>query len=483
MIATKPAEGSFGTPIAVSPSAVYSQPKIAVAPNGAITVAWMSMDGAVSAVSRPRGGPFGPIEEIAPPNPDVGDYYYSASLRLASTDDTTVAIWLSRNGDTAYLQAATRLNGGDFSEPVNLSPLAQVERRQASEPELALADDGMATVVWDQTEPNGSSILASTQPSGGSFGNPVRVGAGFSSPQIAVSKSGETLVAWASQRVIGSPTVLVASRPSKGDFSLPRVYTSNKAIGSYAAGFYYVAGVAFGDDGTATVAALLYQPGSDETSPQTMTRDPGQKFTRLTELPASEGLGLSQLSVAADGTTNVMLSRYSDYDGKVLASTRLPGGSFSKPVVLEDSSSSSGVVATGSSGLATAAWTIGGLGKYDSPEVITASTTPDREFCGRASLSLGRFTVNRKTGVGRLGVVTGTQGSLVLKRTGAVTGWRSDAQSPGRTTATIKARGKALRKLRKRGKTKVRVVVRFSPGFDCRPTTKSKVVRLVKGRR
>ncbi len=107
-------------------------------------------------------------------------------------------------GPAWAVATSTRRRGGDWSEPVDLTPASE----QAWVPRVAVDDDGDAVAVWTNWRPDPATMLvrAAVRPSGGSWSEPVDLSleGGWSySPQVAVDADGSATVVW-SQIVAGA---------------------------------------------------------------------------------------------------------------------------------------------------------------------------------------------------------------------------------------------------------------------------------------
>ena len=187
-------------------------PQIAIAPDGSATVVWEAYDGldyVIQASTRPPGGPFGAPVNLSTPGQDADD-----SRIATAPDGTATAVWSRSNGANAIIQASTRPPGGSFGAPVNLSAAGQ----NAVNAKIAVAPDGTATVVWQRESGLNLVVQAATRPPGGSFGAPVTISAlapNASHPQIAVASDGAATVVW--ERYDGANYVVQAVlRPSGG---------------------------------------------------------------------------------------------------------------------------------------------------------------------------------------------------------------------------------------------------------------------------
>ena len=91
--------------------------------------------------------------------------------------------------------------------------------------------------------------------------------------------------------------------------------------------------------------------------------------------------------------------------------------------------------------------------------------------------SFGWYKVNRKTGVASLQVKVPGAGKLLVLGSKTVASSKSTAKKRSTAVVRIKAKGQALKTLRKKGKVKVKARVRFTPTGG-KPLTKTKPVTL-----
>ena len=253
---TRPPGGTFGAAVDLSATgASASDPQIAVAPDGATTVVWARLN-AVQASTRPPGGAFGAPVDVSSPGltnnirPDVA----------IAADGTTTAVWVRYSGVNRVVQASTRLPGGTFGAPVDLS-VASTTTGAAT---VVAAPDGTTTAVWQRA----GIVQAGTRSPGGAFGAPVDLstaGQTANEPEVASAPDGTTTVVWA--RSNGANTIAQATtRPPGAAFALP-------ADLSTAGQNAYSSSVAFAPDGTAT-AAWTRSNGADDIVQTVFTANP-----------------------------------------------------------------------------------------------------------------------------------------------------------------------------------------------------------------
>ncbi len=191
-------------------------PQVAVAADGATTVVWRRDDGSnfiVQASTRPAGsgsGTFGAAQDLSAAGRDT-----AAPEVAVAVDGVTTVVWSSWNGVNSIVQARTRAAGsGTFGGAVDLSAAGQ----NASSPEVAVAVDGATTVVWYRYDGSNWIVQASTRPAGsGAFGGVVDLSAAGRDayvPQLSVAVDGATTVVW--PRWDGSNLIVQASTRAAG---------------------------------------------------------------------------------------------------------------------------------------------------------------------------------------------------------------------------------------------------------------------------
>ena len=90
--------------------------------------------------------------------------------------------------------------------------------------------------------------------------------------------------------------------------------------------------------------------------------------------------------------------------------------------------------------------------------------------------SLGTPKRDQKRGLARFRITISSAGTLTLARTAKVKGAQRRLAGPGTYKLTVKPRGPAKQKLRKRGKAKVRAFVTFAPDGGTAVTKKRRLI-------
>lgn len=200
--ATRLPNGSFSAPIDISPPTgeVLGSPNIAAADDGTTTVVWSRKDydvpgsppSAIQAATRPPGGSFSTPIELPGSRPEGG------VPRLAiAPDGTATVVWGWSDGSSTYaIKAADRSPGGNFGNPVNISTPGQF----FGGPKIMVAADGTTTVISSRTDgPN--TVYAAKRPPGGTFGPQVNIsgsgtGADAGPYELAIAPDGVATVVW-----------------------------------------------------------------------------------------------------------------------------------------------------------------------------------------------------------------------------------------------------------------------------------------------
>lgn len=252
---TRPPGGVFGPATVLSPAGANTfAPRVAFGPDGTAIAVWSQATGnalVVASATRPPGGTFAPAIVLSPPPAGPGQNAVDARVAFAP-DGTAIAVWTRSDGTALVIEASTRPPGGVFAPPTALTPSIAV--RDAGAPQVAFGPDGTATAVWQRFDGVATVIEASTRPPGGTFTPAVVVsppsspGQGATNPQVAVAEDGTATVVY--QRNNGTTSVIeTATRPPGGTFA-PATALSPAVAGQVAAN----AQVAVAPDGTATAA-------------------------------------------------------------------------------------------------------------------------------------------------------------------------------------------------------------------------------------
>ncbi len=158
---TRPAGSvTFDTAVNLSATGQSSgEVQVAVAPDGATTVAWNRRNDGVFYIVQARTRPAGSVTFAAAEDLSALGQDAHWLQVAAAPDGATTVVWRRSNGSNSIVQARTRPAGSvTFVDAVNLSAAGQ----NASLPQVAVAPDGATTVVWERDGPTYSRIQEST---------------------------------------------------------------------------------------------------------------------------------------------------------------------------------------------------------------------------------------------------------------------------------------------------------------------------------
>ena len=378
--ATRSPGGTFGTPADLSlQGGESSLADIAFGPDGSATAVWIRSTGGgdvVRASTRPPGGEFGAPEDIFGPAVDAD------APEIAIAEDGTATVVASIVvGSDEIVQATTRPPEGSFGAPVNLSAAGG----DADRPRIAVAGDGTATAVWHRQVGAAFRIQSATRPPDGAFGSPLTlsepgaapVGNAFS-PRIAVGPDRTATVVW--RRFDGANEIVQAStRVPGGAFATPVDLSAAGQSGK-------LPDIAFAPDSSATA---VWEGPEIESS----TRPAGGAFGPPVELTTgAANLSNPGIAIAGDGTTTAIWDAWNGSNDIIQASTRPPGGGFAGPVDLSRSQgdSSAPQIAIDPIGSATVVW----QRDNGATDLIQSASTATADFLlGVSKQGDGRGTV------------------------------------------------------------------------------------------
>jgi hypothetical protein len=369
----------FSAPIDLSlPS---QDPELAMSPAGEAVVAWWHRVGSFNVLQvefRPPGGSFSaPVEVITVP---LGSSPPEIQLAVSGSGDVVLA-WIvqvvppptqeeEEEGETPdpepAVAASYRPGGGGISEPEIVSPQPFVSGEFAASPDVAVAGNGDAIVVWTygNASPEPSELPerateAAVRPSGsGSFDNPEEVseGAGFAAaPAVAMDAGGNASAIWRQEEEGATFTIRAASAASGEDFGSPDEIS---APGEDAFGPQ----VALTPGGAATAAWVRAQ--GDEFFVQASSHPRGGSFpaTAANVTPSGEELEPTAPELAlSSGDTAALTWSGEDSGASIIKASLRAGGSFSAPEGV--SPTSDGLfhpdIAIDATGNTTVAWHLG----------------------------------------------------------------------------------------------------------------------------
>ncbi|MCO5315232.1 MAG: hypothetical protein M9938_03595 [Solirubrobacterales bacterium] len=536
----RPPGGNFGTPVDLSAvGASADGPQIAILPDGSATAVWgrgMNAAARIQASTRPAGGTFGPSTDLS----DPGLGAFGPQIGVAADGETTVS-WSGHHGGIWTIRAAIRPPGGSFGSPIDISGTDQgwfadvavtpdggtsidwsgydpvtnkaVVRAavrppggsfappadltapdqdvQANTVRVGAAPDGTSTAIWSRSDGSNDIVQTSTRPPSGSFGPPVDLsapGQNAESPQIAFAPDDTGIGTAIWSRHDGGKFVTQAASTTTPNLHLT-VGRAGNGEGSVTSGLGGIdcGAVCTSDLPAYTEVTLTANPGGGSafsgwsgactgTQPDCLIRMDQARNVTATFVATTR-----QLTVSRTGSGQGLVTSNAGGIGcGTVCAAALPAGSE----VTLTAMPAEGSVFSGWTGDCSGSATTCVL-RMDDPRSVTATFTaitkpPDP--CRAATMKLGRVSLNRRRGTARITATIGAPGRLTIRGTRLVRATSRSARRAGRLKLNIRTRGRALRQLRRRGSTRVRVDVTFRPGSGCPGRSRTRTVRLIRRR-
>jgi hypothetical protein len=379
-VSTARAAPRWQRPVNVSaPLQGADSPVVAMNLAGDTVVVWVDQDAGVEAVVRRAGGPFSAPRKVASGVVDTGVNYpaveideagnaiavwqrddeyddkgsvqaavlpasgrfrrpvtlsrrqpYGASIAMNAAGDAIVT-WTAKTKSGEVVQAATRAARGSFSSTINLS----ADGEPASFSDVAMNAAGDAIVAWPRGPLKAQILQASVRPAGGGFSQPVNLSAAgqdADAARVAIDSAGNAIAVW--NRFDGANFIVqAATRPVRGDFSVPIDLSATGRDGVHA-------DLAFDAAGAAIVTWIredLFKLKSNGVV-QMSTLSPGGTFSGPFDVSGAgydaeyPGLAMNPAGAAIavwDRATQDIV-----YSTGVQAALHAPGGSFSTPATL-----------------------------------------------------------------------------------------------------------------------------------------------------
>jgi hypothetical protein len=197
---TRAPNGSWSSPVTLSDAGADAlNPQVVVGPDGAATAVWQ--DGGserIKSSSRPAKGVWSPAATLS----TVTGKTYDPQLTVDPQGMVT-AVWSWWDVDHGQVQTASRLPGGSWSRPKNLSICCD----DAEAPRVAAGSDGRVTALWRESSLYGFTehLLAATRIPDGSWSAPIVVSEDTPQTygaQVAAGSDGTVAAVW--ERRIGA---------------------------------------------------------------------------------------------------------------------------------------------------------------------------------------------------------------------------------------------------------------------------------------
>lgn len=457
-------------------------PQVAVAPDGTATVVWSRWDGADFRVQARQIDADGTPAEATRTLSGSGQDALDPQVDVAPDGEAT-AVWKRFDG-FHYLVQARRIAPDGSSE--GSSQRLSEPKQDAVEPQVAVAGDGAATVVWSRfdgedsivqtrrLEPDGTAAEATADLSA--------AGESAIQPRVAVDSDGAATVVW--NRFDGSDRVIQGRRLSPA--GAPEGAVQNlSAAGRSAA----EPQLALDSEGAATVVWDRFDGASFVVQARRLDSSGGPAGAAVNLSAAGRDAADPQLAISPGDAATVLWSRYDGANWIAQRRDLAADGTLGAVESLSAAGRSAGdpALAWGGDGTPAMAWR-----RFDGgADVIEAKTVPkpqppppspppppgDSGGSGGSgsggsgggggaagavdsSFEIGRVRLDRRRGTATIAVVVPGPGLVALA--GAVPQQRQAAGAGSVRLRVLPKRG-ARRLLRRRGSARLRLTVTFTP--------------------
>jgi PKD repeat protein len=410
-----------------------------VDPAGNTVVVFSYFDGedyVVQSAVRAAGGDFTAPAQVSESGKDAN----SPEIGIDAAGNA-IATWIRNEGSAQMVQAGIRAPGGGFVQLGNVSPPGGVSQR----PVIGVAPNGTATIAWHLAGISESFVQSVTRPPGGTFTKPANVNSGNDNPlfhEIAVSDEGDAIVVWSGNNGTNE-IVRAAVRPAgQSGFGSP------VAISQSSPGFFHPK-PAMDKGGDATVVWVRDNGTHNIVQMAGYDADPPELGN--VSIPALATVGQTvQFSAAGLDVWQIGPPSFDFGDGAQAGGTSVSHvysapGSRTVTVTVKDS-----------------------VGRE-------SATTGTVLVKARNFFSFGKLSLNREKGTATLAVNIPEPGAIVTtgKRFKKVTVRSAKA---GTVKILLKAVGRGLRRLGKKGKLGAQLKVAYSPIGGDTNTKRRKVI-------
>jgi len=269
-----------------------------------------------------------------------------------------VAVW-SQLEYHDRIQASTKLAGGTWGPPVDISPPGE----HSIESQVAMNAGGEAVAAWVHLGSERTIEVASRTPQGG-WGpaeEPFVAGGGPNEVDVAIGPAGEAVVIWTGYQNTSDYIIRAATRSPDGQWSLP---VELSEAGNNA----WEPEVAIDPAGN-MVAAWTRWNDDDDTIVQVVEKEPGQPWGEAEDLSAEGGMsGAPRVQVSAERAV-VLWSR----EQIIEAAVRDAGGAWQPAVEISGSGSRAPALGMDGEGNAIALWSSGSGYDLRTAEVASLS--------------------------------------------------------------------------------------------------------------
>ena len=267
---SRPAGGSWGVPVPLSaPGAAAVHPQVVLGGDGRATAVWFRATGpgtyALQSSTRSPGGAW------ASPVDLPGDTSATAEAALVVRPGASVVVaWPRTVGGLWSLSTSMRTATGSWSTPVDLSSGSPV---MPGRPRLAVDGSILTTAVWSVSDGARWTVRAASAPLSGTWAAPVTVSPTDQDavdPDLAVAGNGTAMVVWARWNGADRWVAQSSTRPAQetgwsgpADLSTPGLSVDGVEVATNTFGSRFVATwTATPASGPSVVQAAVHQEGT-----------------------------------------------------------------------------------------------------------------------------------------------------------------------------------------------------------------------------
>jgi hypothetical protein len=328
--------------------------EVAIDPNGNAFAVWGHFTGNgsyVQASTRPAGGKWSAPVRLSPFEEEVTILDPDVAVDAAGN---AVATWTQYEGSgRAYIRTSTRPAGGEWSAPVNLTPIIG----NVGSPSVAMDPAGDATVAWTEYGRETAVLRTSTLPAGSkAWSAPVNAspsGQNLQSQPVLVDAAGDTALVWLRRSTFQSNWTLEAALRPAGEGWQPAVAQPSGAPTAYSPR------AAIDGAGNVTVAWESFNESGANIESADVTLGGGWGAPTVVEAVGGEP---EYLALAENSAGEAMVTYEAKEPGtfktRVRVASRPAGGVWQSPVILSPPGirSVASTIALDSAGNATLLW-------------------------------------------------------------------------------------------------------------------------------
>jgi hypothetical protein len=478
-------------------------PRVTLAPDGTATVVWTRWDGADFRIQTRQISPGGVPAEATRTLSGSGQDALDPQVDVAPDGEATV-VWKRWDG-FHYLVQVRRIAPDGSSETT--SQRLSESGKDAVEPQVAVAEDGTATVAWSRFDGEDSIVQVRRVAADGALeattADLSALGESAIQPRVAVASDGAATIVW--NRFDGSSWLIQARRISPA--GAPEAGTENLSASGQSAAEPQLA---LDSEGAATVVWDRFDGGNFVVQARRLTPTGGPAGSAFNLSAGGRDAADPRLAIAPDDRATILWSRSDGTNWIVQRRDLAADGTLGSTESLSAAGRSAGdpALAWGSDGRPVMTWKRfnGGADVIEAKVVVKPPSPPpppppppppgDPGSGGSAdsggssggdggtaavenSFRIGKVLVNRRRGTATVTVEVPGPGVVALD--GAVPRQRQ-LDAAGSVRLRVLPKSRARRILEQRGSVRLKLTVTFIPSGG-EPAGRSFSLRLKKAPR